>query len=189
MRPRSKGMAYLVVTVIVAILVIAIAYGLSHVTRTFNMGYAGLLIRTGLNAIPLALLVWYVVRTLRKRAFNTFSDNVLAWGGVVAIVILSYFVSGTARDLFTPPVTRDVEVYFIKARSRIFRNSIYIVAKPLDGNGTEERFYTTRFESIEGVPRYSRLDLPQGYYKMRITYYPHSRTRVSTELIGDGLKK
>ena len=98
-------------------------------------------------------------------------------------MILSYFVSGTARDLFTPPVTRDVEVYFIKARSRVFRNSIYIVAKPLDGNGTEERFYTTRFESIEGVPRYSRLDLPQGYYKMRITYYPHSRTRVSTELI------
>ncbi len=32
---------------------------------------------------------------------------------------------------------------------------------PLDGDGTEERFYTTRSESIEGLPRFSRDNLPQ----------------------------
>ncbi len=48
-------------------------------------------------------------------------------------------------------------------------------ATPPDGNGRSERFYTTRSEIIEGLPRYSRSNPPQGYYKMRITY-PHSRT-------------
>ena len=180
MRPRSKGMAYLAGTA-ATLLAVGAVYGISHLLiplyGTLNMGYTGLLIRTGLYALFLPVAIYSMVRLVRKR------DKTMPWWGVaVPIVIVSLLMIGTVRDLFAQPETREFEVYFYKPhRSGLY--AIRIDAKPLDDNGKRENFLTTRYEIIEGLPRYSQRNLPPGRYKMRITYYPHSRTRVSTELI------
>ena len=182
MRPRSKGMAYLAGTA-ATLLAVGAVYGISHLLiplyGTLNMGYTGLLIRTGLYALFLPAAIYGMVHLMRKR------DKTMPWWGVaIPIVIVSLLMVGTVRDLFAQPETRDFEVSFHRFRRPSGGlHSIAIVAKPLDGNGKSVQFRTTRLESIEGLPRYSRNNLPPGRYKMRITYYPHSRTRVSTELI------
>ncbi len=180
-----KPKAYIVGTA-ATLLAVGAVYGISHLLiplyGTFNMGYTGLLIRTGLYALFLPVAIYSMVRLMRKR------DKTMPWWGVaIPIVIVSLLMVGTVRDLFAQPETRDFEVYFFKPHP----NDLYAIridANPLDGNGqrADLDFLTTRYEIIEGVPRYSRRNLPPGRYKMRITYYPHSRTRVSTELIGDG---
>jgi hypothetical protein len=187
-RWRAKGFAYLA-GVVALVVVVGVVYGFSllfiPLSYTFNMGLAGLLVRAGLYCALLAVAVWSVIRHFGRKAAGAKVEKNYTLGVGVVMAVVSLVTISTVRDLFTAPVTRDFEVSFELPRRRTKGNTyrIYMVAEPVDGSGKEIRFETTRFEDIEGVGRFTRRELPRGSYRMRVTYYPHSKTRVETRLI------
>lgn len=171
----------------VGVAVVGLTFGITYIIvprhLTYNMGRMGLLLQLGMWVALMVLLVW-IIRTIRRKRAS--GKRLPGRGEVVALFVVMAIATAliipTIQDLFSTPVTREFDVYFKAPHGKGGMHRIDLMATSADGH--TRRFTATALERIAGLPRFSRSNLPRGLYRMRITYFPHSGTRVSTEVIG-----